>query len=156
MDQTRRRHLSLLGAALAAPALLRPAQAQAWPTKSIRVIMPFSAGSTGDIVARIVCDPLSQLIGQPVVVENRVGAGGTIGAGMVARADPDGYTLLVQFLGACGGARDLRQCAVRHGAGFRRGRGARLVAERHRDRAGQGHQDAAGAGRRRQSQGRRT
>jgi tripartite-type tricarboxylate transporter receptor subunit TctC len=95
MDQTRRRHLSLLGAALAAPALSRRAHAQAWPTKSIRVIMPFSAGSTGDIVARIVCDPLSQLIGQPVVVENRVGAGGTIGAGMVARADPDGYTLLV-------------------------------------------------------------
>ena len=95
MEHTRRRHLSLLGAALATPALLRSAHAQAWPTKSIRVIMPFSAGSTGDIVARIVCDPLSQLIGQPVVVENRVGAGGTIGAGMVARADPDGYTLLV-------------------------------------------------------------
>ncbi len=95
MDHTRRRHLAFIGAALSAPALSRAAYAQAWPTRSIRVIMPFSAGSTGDIVARIVCDPLSQLIGQPVVVENRVGAGGTIGAGMVARAEPDGYTLLV-------------------------------------------------------------
>src|ERR1044072_9376797 len=95
MDQTRRRHLSLLGPALAAPAPSGRASAQEWPTKSIGVFRPFSAGSTGDIVARIVCDPLSQLIGQPVVVENRVGAGGTSGAGMVARADPDGYTLLV-------------------------------------------------------------
>ena len=94
MGHTRRRHLALIGAALAAPALLRSAQAQAWPTKPIRAIIPFTAGSTIDIVARIVFDPLSQQLGQSIIVENRGGAGGTIGAGMVARADPDGYTLL--------------------------------------------------------------
>jgi len=94
MGHTRRRHLALIGAALAAPALLRSAQAQAWPTKPIRAIIPFTAGSTIDIVARIVFDPLSQQLGQSIIVENRGGAGGTIGAGMVARADADGYTLL--------------------------------------------------------------
>ena len=94
MGQTRRRHLAFLGAALAAPALPRLARAQAWPSKQIRAIIPFTAGSTIDIVARIVFEPLSQQLGQSIIVENRGGAGGTIGAGMVARADPDGYTLL--------------------------------------------------------------
>src|SRR6187402_577697 len=94
MGHTRRRHLALIGAALAAPALLRSAQAQAWPTKPIRAVVPFTAGSTIDIVARIVFEPLSHQLGQSIIVENRGGAGGTIGAGMVARADPDGYTML--------------------------------------------------------------
>src|SRR5215207_11564315 len=91
---TRRRHLVLLGAALAAPALPRLARAQAWPSKSIRAVIPFTAGSTVDIVARIVFEPLSQQLGQSIIVENRGGAGGTIGTAMVARADPDGYTVL--------------------------------------------------------------
>jgi tripartite-type tricarboxylate transporter receptor subunit TctC len=95
MDQTRRRHLALIGAALAAPALPRLARAQAWPTKQpIRAVIPFTAGSTIDIVARIVFELLSQQLEQSIIVENRGGAGGTIGAGAVARADPDGYTLL--------------------------------------------------------------
>jgi tripartite-type tricarboxylate transporter receptor subunit TctC len=67
---------------------------QVWPTKPIRVIVPFGAGSATDIVPRIVFDPLSALLGQPIVVENRVGAGSTLGTAAVARADPDGYTLL--------------------------------------------------------------
>jgi tripartite-type tricarboxylate transporter receptor subunit TctC len=93
---TRRQHLRLIGAALAAPALPRLAHAQAWPTKQpIRAVVPFTAGSTIDIVARIVFDPLSQQLGQSIIVENRGGAGGTIGAGAVARAEPDGYSLLV-------------------------------------------------------------
>src|SRR5215210_3522214 len=91
---TRRRHLALIGAALAAPALPRIAHAQAWPAKQIRAIVPFTAGSTIDIVARIVFEQLSQQLGQSIVVENRGGAGGTIGTAMVARADPDGYTFL--------------------------------------------------------------
>ena len=91
---TRSHHLRLLGATLAAPALPRIAAAQAWPSKQIRAVIPFTAGSTVDIVSRIVFEPLSQQLGQSIIVENRGGAGGTIGAGMVARADPDGYTLL--------------------------------------------------------------
>ncbi len=70
--------------------------AQAYPNKTIRVVVPFSAGSGTDIVARTVMDQLSRQLGQPIVVENRLGAGGTIGIGSVAKADPDGYTLLIQ------------------------------------------------------------
>jgi tripartite-type tricarboxylate transporter receptor subunit TctC len=94
IEHTRRRHLAWIGAVLATPALPRLARAQAWPSKAIRVIVPFTAGSTIDIVARTVFDPLSQQLGQSITVENRGGAGGTIGAGMVARAEPDGYTVL--------------------------------------------------------------
>jgi tripartite-type tricarboxylate transporter receptor subunit TctC len=70
--------------------------AQAYPNKTIRVVVPFSAGSGTDIVARTVMEQLSQQLGQPIIVENRLGGGGTIGIGSVAKADPDGYTLLVQ------------------------------------------------------------
>jgi tripartite-type tricarboxylate transporter receptor subunit TctC len=72
------------------------ALAQAYPNRAIRVIVPFSAGSGTDIIARTVTDQLSKQLGQPIVVENRVGAAGTIGIGQVARAEPDGYTLLIQ------------------------------------------------------------
>jgi len=92
---TRRIFLHLTGAALATPALPRLAWAQAWPSKTIRAVVPFTAGSTIDIVGRIVLDPLSAQLGQPIVIENRGGAGGSIGTGAVAKSDPDGYTLLV-------------------------------------------------------------
>jgi tripartite-type tricarboxylate transporter receptor subunit TctC len=84
--------------ALAALLALVPATAwaQAWPTKQpIRVIVPFTAGSATDIIARTVMEQVSTQFGQVIVVENRVGAGGTLGIGAVARAEPDGYTLLV-------------------------------------------------------------
>jgi tripartite-type tricarboxylate transporter receptor subunit TctC len=71
------------------------AAAQAWPSKPLRVIVAFTPGSATDIVARAVGAQLSTQLGQPVVVENRPGAGGTVGAAVVAKADPDGYTLLV-------------------------------------------------------------
>jgi tripartite-type tricarboxylate transporter receptor subunit TctC len=72
------------------------AAAQAgYPNKAIRIIVPFSAGSTTDIVARVVGERLAANLGQPVVVDNRSGAGGTLGSAAVARAEPDGYTLLV-------------------------------------------------------------
>jgi tripartite-type tricarboxylate transporter receptor subunit TctC len=70
------------------------ALAQAWPSKPIRAIIPFGAGSATDVVPRIVFEQLSAQLGQPIVVENRVGAGGTVATGAVAKADPDGYTLL--------------------------------------------------------------
>ena len=71
------------------------AAAQSWPNKPIRAIIPFGAGSATDVVPRIVLEQLSAQLGQPIVVENRGGAGGTIGSAMVAKADPDGYTILV-------------------------------------------------------------
>jgi tripartite-type tricarboxylate transporter receptor subunit TctC len=92
---TRRRFLTLAAAALATPALTGRAGAQAWPTRNIRAMIPFSAGSTIDIIGRLVLDPLSSQLGQTIVVENRGGAGGTIGTAIVAKAEPDGYTLLI-------------------------------------------------------------
>jgi len=92
---TRRRFLNLAAAALATPALPRLASAQSWPARPIRAMIPFSAGSSLDIVGRIVLDPLSSQLGQTIVVENRGGAGGTIGTAAVAKADPDGYTILI-------------------------------------------------------------
>jgi tripartite-type tricarboxylate transporter receptor subunit TctC len=77
--------------------LLLPAlaHAQKWPTKPVRVIVSSGAGGTADILARMVGERLSPSLGQPVVFENRPGAGGHLGAGLVARAEPDGYTLLM-------------------------------------------------------------
>jgi tripartite-type tricarboxylate transporter receptor subunit TctC len=70
------------------------AAAQAWPTKPLRAIVPVGAGSSTDIVHRLVLEQLSAQLGQPIVVENRVGAGGTIGSAVVAKSEPDGYTIL--------------------------------------------------------------
>lgn len=71
------------------------ASAQQWPSKPIRAVVPFGAGSTIDIIGRIVLEPLSAALGQPIVVENRGGAGGSIGSASVAKSEPDGYTLLI-------------------------------------------------------------
>jgi tripartite-type tricarboxylate transporter receptor subunit TctC len=92
---TRRRFLNLAGAAIAAPALPRAARAQSWPSRPIRAMIPFSAGSSLDVVGRIVLDPLSSRLGQTIVVENRGGAGGSIGTAQVAAAEPDGQTILI-------------------------------------------------------------
>ena len=73
----------------------RAAEAQNFPTRAVTIVVPFAAGGAGDILARLVGAKLEQNWGQPVVVENRVGAGGNIGASAVARATPDGYTLLL-------------------------------------------------------------
>jgi len=71
------------------------AGAQAWPTKPVRVVVPFTAGSATDILARTYGQKLQEYWGQSVIVDNRPGAGGTIGTGIVAKSPPDGYTLLV-------------------------------------------------------------
>lgn len=72
-----------------------PDGAQTWPNKSLRVVVPFTAGSATDAVARIVTERLGAQLGQTFVIENRPGAGGTIGMGVVSKANPDGYTILV-------------------------------------------------------------
>jgi tripartite-type tricarboxylate transporter receptor subunit TctC len=82
-------------AAIALVLVYGAATAQAWPSKSVRVIVPFTPGSATDIMARTVAEKLTQQLGQTVLVENRAGAGGTIGVAQVAKSDPDGYTVLV-------------------------------------------------------------
>jgi len=72
--------------------------AQAYPSKPIKMIVPFAAGGTTDIVARIIAQKMSESMGQPVTVDNRGGAGGAIGADMMAKAAPDGYTILMHNL----------------------------------------------------------
>lgn len=85
--------LALTGAALVCSA--GGALAQAWPSKPVRIVVPFAAGGTTDVVARIVGQKLGELWGQSVVIENRGGAGGNIGADVVAKSTPDGYTILM-------------------------------------------------------------
>jgi len=86
-----RRHFILAGASAALPLV---AGAQAWPAKPIRVVVPFTPGGTTDFVTRLVAAELARSLGQPVVIENKAGAGGTIGADLVAKSKPDGYTML--------------------------------------------------------------
>jgi tripartite-type tricarboxylate transporter receptor subunit TctC len=78
-------------------ALPATALAQAWPSKPIRVVVPFPAGGGIDTVARIVVPKMSEALGQPMVIDNRSGAGGTVGTEVVARATPDGHVLLATF-----------------------------------------------------------
>ena len=75
------------------------ALAQSWPTHPVNVVVPFTAGTTSDVVARALVDDLARSLGQPFVIDNRGGAGGNIGAGIVAKAKPDGYTLLLATTG---------------------------------------------------------
>jgi tripartite-type tricarboxylate transporter receptor subunit TctC len=91
MRMTRRFVLPLLAALCAAPAV--QAQTGNWPSKPIRMIVPLAAGSAVDAAARVVADKVGRDLGQPIVIENQPGAAGLIGAGVVAKAAPDGYTI---------------------------------------------------------------
>lgn len=89
------RRLVFQGVAFAAAMTVTGAMAQAWPSRPITLIVPFPAGGTTDVLARALGERLQQSLGQPVVIESKPGAGATIGADFVAKARPDGYTLLV-------------------------------------------------------------
>jgi tripartite-type tricarboxylate transporter receptor subunit TctC len=91
----RRQFLHLAAGTCALPALPRVAQAQTYPTQPVRLIVGFPAGNASDILARLIAQTLSERLGQQFVVENRPGAGGNVGTEIVARALPDGYTLLL-------------------------------------------------------------
>ncbi|HYT47690.1 MAG TPA: tripartite tricarboxylate transporter substrate-binding protein, partial [Burkholderiales bacterium] len=93
------RTLTFFLAALLAPALVTPAAAQDYPVREIRSICNFGAGSGADIVVRYYSERLSRIAGKPVVVENKPGANGNVGADFVAKSAPDGYTLLLTDLG---------------------------------------------------------
>ena len=94
MKLLRRQFLHLAAAAAALPTLSRTAIAQAYPTQPVRIIVGFAAGSGSDILARLMAQWLTERLGQPIVIENRAGAGGNVGTEAVVKAAPDGYTLL--------------------------------------------------------------
>ena len=100
MKLPRRRFLHLAAGAAALPALSRVARAQAYPSRPVRVIVPFAPGGQTDVVARLIAQKLSDRLGQQFYIENATGAGGNIGAGRAAQAAPDGYTIL--FIDAIG------------------------------------------------------
>jgi tripartite-type tricarboxylate transporter receptor subunit TctC len=86
---------SALTLIVAAPLLAQTSSAQTWPTKRVQVIVPFSPGSATDLLPRTVFEHVSARVGQPIIIENRPGGGGAIGVGSVAKAEPDGHTILV-------------------------------------------------------------
>ena len=94
----RRQFIRVAGAFAVATGFGASAQ-QAWPNKPIRFIAPYPPGGTTDIISRLLAAKLQAALGQPVVVENRAGAGGNIGTDAVAKAAPDGYTVLLAAMG---------------------------------------------------------
>ena len=95
LRMTRRTALAFGIATLSAMTLGSPAQAQSFPDRTITLVVPFAAGGSTDVVARIIAQKMSEDLGQQIVVQNVAGAGGNLGASNVARADPDGYTILM-------------------------------------------------------------
>jgi tripartite-type tricarboxylate transporter receptor subunit TctC len=100
MKLARRKLLQLAAGAAALPAVSRVARAQTYPARPITMIVPLAAGGGTDVVARVLAERMRGPLGQPIIIENVTGAEGSIGAGRVARARPDGYTITIGFLGS--------------------------------------------------------
>src|SRR5919109_2451071 len=91
---------AIAGAVLASTCLLDAAQAQEFPSRVVRLVVAFPAGGPTDFVARLLADKLKTLLGQSVIVENKAGANGVLGADFAAKSDPDGHTLFLTTVGA--------------------------------------------------------
>ena len=93
-------HTTLVGAAgLALPAVPSLVRAQDWPSRTLKLVVPFPPGSSPDFIGRLIAEPLGRALGQAVIVDNRAGAGGNVGTAAVAKAEPDGYTFLFTIQG---------------------------------------------------------
>src|SRR5688500_14860832 len=90
---------ALVVLALAGIASIATASAQSWPNRAVTLVVPFPAGGGNDALARMVADRMSKTLGQKVVVENRGGAGGTVATRAIAKAPPDGHTILLTYTG---------------------------------------------------------
>src|SRR5688572_8826720 len=101
----------MIVAAIALALLPAAAEAQSYPEQTITMVVPFSAGGPTDTVARLVAESMSRDLGQQVIVDNVGGAGGTLGAGRVAKAEPDGYTVLLHHIGMATSASLYRKLA---------------------------------------------
>ena len=91
----RRRLLTIVAVAAFAATLTQPALAETWPTRPVHLVVPYPPGGSTDVVSRLVADQLSKAWGEQIVVDNKPGAGSNLAAGLVARAEPDGYTMLM-------------------------------------------------------------
>ncbi len=98
MNRGRRRFLQFAGAVVAAPALVRHAAAQSYPTRPVRVVVPFAPGGITDVLARLIAEKWGENLGKNFYVENVTGGSGNIGMGQAAKAAPDGYTILTAFV----------------------------------------------------------
>ncbi|MFZ3350885.1 MAG: tripartite tricarboxylate transporter substrate binding protein [Xanthobacteraceae bacterium] len=100
MHLDRRNILQLFACATALPFTVRRALAESYPSRPLRLIVSYPAGNASDIIGRVIAQSLAERLGQPVIVENRPGGSGTVGAGVVAKAAPDGYALLLEVVTA--------------------------------------------------------
>ena len=122
---------ALLGTALAGAAGAKAWAQGAYPSRAVRLMVPYPAAGAADLLARTFGQALSEQLGQPVVIENRGGANGTIGSNVVAKAAPDGYTLLLDNITFPRHQRvSLQDAAVQLADGFRSGRARRLGRQR--------------------------